>query len=133
MSIMDFGARDEWRDTNYGFETFEEKPRRQEEERVQRQIREEERMLSGEIDLDENVLLNRIEHFIYDTNSCYYALCAYAISARPAWMRVIRKNTTHLTALIAAYTKWRQHQHDLIGEPGTDARRDVTYDPGILG
>lgn len=129
MNVTDFGYRDERFDMPpCVFETNEERIRRLKIERLQEEVEEEKKMLSGNIPMDENLLLNRIEHFIYDSYYCYYALCSYALLERPAWMPVIRKNTVHLTALIEAYTKWRQHKHNVLGEQGTEARRDVTYD-----
>lgn len=57
-----------------------------------------------------NAILDEIEDFIAETGCCsYFTLCRYARAERPAWTRVIRKNTIHLTALVKSFM-WEQDQ-----------------------
>ncbi len=109
-------------------ETEEERGRRKEKEKWEREVKEEKEMLEkGEI--DKHLILSRIERHIIETNSCYYQLCDFAYFHRPTWSVIIRENSNHIFRLIDSYTKYRQHQHNVYGDPGTNARRDVTFDP----
>lgn len=111
----------------YAHETEEEREARLWREKIEKQTQQEADMLAkGEV--DEDLIMQRIELYIFASNCDYYHLCEHALYHRPAWQRVIRKNTAHITALIASYTAYRQHRHNVVGEPGTDARRNVTYD-----
>lgn len=57
-----------------------------------------------------NATLDEIEDFIAECNcTSYFALCRYARAERPAWTRVIRKNTIHLTALLKSL-QWEFEQ-----------------------
>lgn len=122
---LDFTARQEPRCPE--FETERDKEIRHKKEKLQEEIRQEEKMLTSGV-VDEDLIMFRIEHYILDTNCDYYHLCYYALYSRPAWRNVIRKNTNHIVQLIESFTAWRQHRHNVTGEPGTDARRSVKYD-----
>lgn len=116
-----------YREPEYKRETEEERIRREAEEEFEREAKEEKEMLEkGEI--NEHLIMRRIEHYIVQTNVCYYQLCDFAYYYRPTWSVIIRKNSDHIFRLIDSYTKYRQHCHNVFGDPGTDNRRNVTYD-----
>lgn len=57
-----------------------------------------------------NAILDEIEEFIAESGCIsYFALCRYARAERPAWTRVIRKNTIHLSALLKSL-QWEFEQ-----------------------